>query len=133
MHKAESAIHILKELKNIGVKLSIDDFGTGYSSLSYLKHFPLDLLKIDRSFVKDIEGSFVKDIEGSPDSVAIVRAIIAMAKSLNFAVIAEGVETEWQLEFLKRNDCDAMQGYYFSPPVPAREMTQLLEAKRCLA
>jgi len=125
MHKAESAIHILKELKNIGVKLSIDDFGTGYSSLSYLKHFPLDLLKIDRSFVKDIEGS--------PDSVAIVRAIIAMAKSLNFAVIAEGVETEWQLEFLKRNDCDAMQGYYFSPPVPAREMTQLLEAKRCLA
>jgi diguanylate cyclase (GGDEF)-like protein len=125
MHKADSAIHILKALKEIGVKLSIDDFGTGYSSLSYLKHFPLDVLKIDRSFVKDVEVS--------PDSVAIVRAIIAMAKSLNFAVIAEGVETEQQLEFLKVNGCDAMQGYYFSPPVPAREMTRLLEAKRCLA
>lgn len=121
MGKADSAIHILRRLKDLGVQLSIDDFGTGYSSLSYLKHFPLDVLKIDRSFIKDVEVS--------TDSVAIVKAIIAMAKSLNFSVIAEGVETEPQLEFLKRNGCDAMQGFYFSPPVPAMEMTQLLETK----
>ena len=121
MRNADSAIHILRKLKNLGVKLSIDDFGTGYSSLSYLKHFPLDVLKIDRSFIKDIEVS--------PDSVAIVKAILAMAKSLNFSVIAEGVETEPQLEFLKRNGCDAMQGFYFSPPLPAMGMTQLLESK----
>ncbi len=121
MRNADSAIHILRKLKNLGVKLSIDDFGTGYSSLSYLKHFPLDVLKIDRSFIKDVEVS--------PDSVAIVKAILAMAKSLNFSVIAEGVETEPQLDFLKRNGCDAMQGFYFSPPLPAMGMTQLLQAK----
>jgi EAL domain-containing protein (putative c-di-GMP-specific phosphodiesterase class I) len=125
MHKAESSIPILNKLKDVGVTLSIDDFGTGYSSLSYLKHFPLDVLKIDRSFIRDVPVS--------PDSVAIVRAIIAMARSLNFSVIAEGVETVEQLEFLKANGCDVIQGFYFSPPVPASEMTRLLESPHRLS
>lgn len=119
MRQAESSIQILRKLKDVGVKISIDDFGTGYSSLSYLKHFPLDVLKIDRSFIKDVAVS--------QDSVAIVKAIIAMARSLNFSLIAEGVETEPQLDFLKSNGCEVIQGYYFSPPVPALEMTRLLE------
>ncbi len=122
MKKAELSIQILKNLKEIGVQISIDDFGTGYSSLSYLKHFPLDVLKIDRSFIKDVAAS--------SDSVAIVRAIIAMARSLNLSLVAEGVETEPQLNFLRSNGCEIIQGYYFSPPVPALEMTKLLETAR---
>jgi EAL domain-containing protein (putative c-di-GMP-specific phosphodiesterase class I) len=124
MNKADSTVRILNELKDIGVKISIDDFGTGYSSLSYLKRFPLDVLKIDRTFVKDVHLQ--------PDSQAIARAILAMAKSLNFSVIAEGVEAHEEVEFLKVNGCDALQGYYFSPPIPALDMTRLLEQSRNL-
>lgn len=119
MDRAESTIQILNALKEIGVKLSIDDFGTGYSSLSYLQRFPLDVLKIDRSFVKDIHKQ--------PESQAIVKAILAMARSLKLSVIAEGVETHEELRFLKESGCDAMQGYYFSPPVPALDATRLLQ------
>ncbi len=124
MNKADSTVRILNELKDIGVKISIDDFGTGYSSLSYLKRFPLDVLKIDRTFIKDVHLQ--------PDSQAIAKAILAMAKSLNLSVIAEGVEAHEEVEFLKTNGCDALQGYYFSPPIPALDMTRLLEQSRNL-
>ena len=118
MQNAEEAIKTLHELKEMGIKLSVDDFGTGYSSLSYLKRFPLDTLKIDRSFIKDITTD--------PDDEALTRAIIAMSNSLKLKVVAEGVETEAQLEFLLRNGCDEFQGYLFSRPVPASEITEML-------
>lgn len=124
MENVEITIKTLRELKEMGVSLSIDDFGTGYSSLSYLKRFPIDTLKIDRSFVQDI----VKD----PDGTAITTAIIAMGHSLKLKVIAEGVETEEQLAFLYSNQCDEIQGYLFSKPVPAKAFTQLLQEGRCL-
>jgi diguanylate cyclase (GGDEF)-like protein/PAS domain S-box-containing protein len=115
MENAESAIATLDELKSKGVDISIDDFGTGYSSLSYLKRFPLDVLKIDRSFVRDVPTN--------GDDAAIVVAIIALARSMDIRVVAEGVETQSQAEFLNRSGCDFAQGYYFSPPVPAAQIT----------
>lgn len=124
MENVESTISLLHELKALGIHLSIDDFGTGYSSLSYLKRFPIDTLKIDRSFVLDITHN--------PDDAAIALAIIAMAHSLGLKVTAEGVETKEQLEFLRAHQCDTMQGYYFSRPVPAEVITQLLQEKRGL-
>jgi len=105
----EFATAALVKLKELGIRVSIDDFGTGYSSLNYLKNFPVDKLKIDRSFVRDIMDD--------PNDAAIVRTIITMAHHLNQTVIAEGVETEEQLEYLKTYGCDEMQGYLFSPPV----------------
>jgi diguanylate cyclase (GGDEF)-like protein/PAS domain S-box-containing protein len=112
------AVELLHAMKALGVKLSIDDFGTGYSSLSYLSRFPIDVLKIDRSFV----AAITRD----SNDAAIVASIIALAHNLKLSVIAEGVETEEQLDYLRGHGCDQMQGYFFSPPLPATEFEQLL-------
>ncbi|WP_148665380.1 EAL domain-containing protein [Sulfurifustis variabilis] len=118
MHNVEAAAAMLRTLDGIGVTFSMDDFGTGYSSLAYLKRFPLDLIKIDRTFVRDITTD--------PDDAAITKTIIAMAHSLDMRVIAEGVETEDQLAFLRAHGCDAIQGYCFSPPVSPEAFLELL-------
>jgi diguanylate cyclase (GGDEF)-like protein/PAS domain S-box-containing protein len=110
MGDVEAAINQLYEFKKLGVSLSIDDFGTGYSSLSYLKRFPVDTLKIDRSFIKDIPQD--------RDDMEISSAIIAMAQKLNLKLVAEGVETQEQVEFLRKNCCYVIQGYFFSQPLP---------------
>ena len=114
----DNAISISEQLRALGVKLAIDDFGTGFSSLSYLKRFPVDYVKIDRSFISELEHS-------SQDA-AITRAIIAMVHSLERKVVAEGVETQAQMDFLKANQCDEIQGYLLSPPVPALQFAELL-------
>jgi EAL domain-containing protein (putative c-di-GMP-specific phosphodiesterase class I) len=101
--------------------VSIDDFGTGYSSLSYLRRLPIDTLKIDRSFLHQLSGSL--------DGTAITIAIIRMGKSLNLRVVAEGVESSEDLAFLKENDCDEAQGFYFSQPVPADQFADLLRKR----
>jgi EAL domain-containing protein (putative c-di-GMP-specific phosphodiesterase class I) len=111
MKDAETTIGMLKALKNMGVRISMDDFGTGYSSLSYLKRFPIDIVKIDKSFVRDINED--------EDDAAIIRVIIALARSLRLTTVAEGVETQEQLGFLMREQCDRFQGYFFSRPVDA--------------
>lgn len=118
MDKAEEMIAVLKGLKQLGVRLSIDDFGTGYSNLGYLERFPLDTLKIDRSFVYRI------DAEGRHGTIA--RAVISLAHSLGFQVIAEGVETDAQLAFMRQCGCDCIQGYYFSRPIAASAFAKLL-------
>ena len=119
MRDAESAEAVLHALANMGVKLAIDDFGTGYSSLSYLRRFPIDALKIDQSFVKHMDRN--------PDDATIVRAVISMGKSLRHRVIAEGVETPEQYGFLRAQQCDEGQGYYFGRPVPAKTLASLLQ------
>ena len=118
MQNAERAIEILQRFRDMGTLVSIDDFGTGYSSLGYLKQFPIDSLKIDRSFVRDVPHD--------GDDVAITQAIIAMAHSLHLKVIAEGVESEQQLAFLRGQGCDQVQGYLISAPLPADEFERLL-------
>lgn len=125
MEDPENTIQILQTLKDMGVGLSIDDFGTGYSNLNYLKRFPVDKLKLDQSFVRDL----ISD----PGDLAISRAVIAMAHSLGLKVIAEGVETEGQLALLMENDCDEMQGYLFSKPVDAGACARLLQEGKSLA
>jgi EAL domain-containing protein (putative c-di-GMP-specific phosphodiesterase class I) len=119
------AVGLLHQLKALGVALSIDDFGTGYSSFSYLRTFPIDVLKIDRSFVADIASD--------ADEAAIVVSIIALARNLKLRVIAEGVESPAQLEFLRAHGCDEMQGYHFSQPVPADEFERMIRSGRALA
>jgi len=118
LHRCDETVHLLESLKKRGIQISIDDFGIGYSSLSYLKRLPVQMLKIDRSFVVNM----TKDSE----DVAIIRAIIAMAHSLGIRVTAEGVETSEQLTILRSLRCDAIQGYYFSRPVPADMIEELL-------
>ncbi len=120
MRHIDSALIMLKKLKELGVSIYLDDFGTGYSSLSYLKKFPINTLKIDKSFVDDIQ-----DDEKKNDSL-LVNTILAMGKSLGIKVIAEGVENKTQFEFLKSRDCDTIQGYYFSKPIPEKEFIALL-------
>jgi EAL domain-containing protein (putative c-di-GMP-specific phosphodiesterase class I) len=118
MADPEHAVGVLDELKAAGIALSVDDFGTGYSSLSYLRRFPLDELKIDRSFVRDVATD--------PNDAAIARAIISMAHRLGLKVVAEGVETAEQLEFLRASGCDQLQGYFIARPAGAAEILPLL-------
>jgi EAL domain-containing protein (putative c-di-GMP-specific phosphodiesterase class I) len=120
----EWTVTTLNNWHEMGVHLTIDDFGTGYSSISYLKKFPIDTIKIDRSFVRDARNN--------PDDAALTKAMIAMAHSLRIQVVGEGVETEDQLNFLRENHCDGMQGYYFSRPLPAEEMLKLLQSGKTL-
>ena len=121
MEKSDQEQDILKELSEKGFKISMDDFGTGYSSLSYLKRFTIDVLKIDRSFISDVMSN--------PDDAEIVKAIIVMAHALKLTVVAEGVESEAQLGFLKQLKCDQSQGFLVSKPIPAREFEQLFREK----
>ena len=119
MENTDDTIIILNDLRGMGVNLAIDDFGTGYSSMAYLKRFPIQKLKIDQSFIRDLATD--------EDDAAIVNATITMAHNLNLTVIAEGVETKEQLRFLRLNDCDEVQGYYYSKPVPAEEIDNMLK------
>ena len=122
MDDPERAIQTLRQLKSMGISLAIDDFGTGYSSLGYLKRFPIDNIKIDRAFIKDIPNS--------SDDMIITRTIIAMAHSLRLRAIAEGVETQAQHEFLREQGCDELQGFYFSKPLAEQEFFPLMQACR---
>jgi len=124
MQDAESAVGMLRALKHMGVKVSVDDFGTGYSSLSYLKRFPIDILKIDKSFVRTLGLN--------DEDTAIVHAILALAKSLRLFTVAEGVETELQADLLRRADCDHFQGFLYSRPIDPEALTERLAAE-CLA
>ncbi len=124
MENVSRATKILQELKDLGIRVAVDDFGTGYSSLAHLKRFPLDVLKIDRSFVRNVSED--------PEDAAIVVAIIAMAHSLGLRVVAEGVENEKQYAFLKTNNCDEIQGYLFSEPVSATEYARFIETSESL-
>ena len=110
----------LKSLRDIGVRTAIDDFGTGYSSLNYLKQFPVDILKIDRSFIQNLPQN--------ADDAQITRTIIAMAHNLGMGVIAEGVETREQLEFLISADCEEVQGFLLSKPLPVSDLLPLLQS-----
>ncbi|HUP44951.1 MAG TPA: EAL domain-containing protein [Thermoanaerobaculia bacterium] len=121
MQNAENTIVTLRELKDLGVNISMDDFGTGYSSLNYLKQFPIDTLKLDQSFVRDVTTD--------RRDAAIVGAVISMAHRLGIAVIAEGVETQEQLDYLRREECDYVQGYLFSRPIPPPELERFLRAR----
>ncbi len=121
MGNPEQAIQTLRRLKSMGMTLSIDDFGTGYSSLGYLKRFPIDNIKIDRAFIKDIPGN--------SDDATITRTIIAMGHNLRLKVVAEGVETQAQLDFLTEHGCDEMQGYFFSRPLAGPDFSALLRAR----
>jgi EAL domain-containing protein (putative c-di-GMP-specific phosphodiesterase class I) len=118
MQDSKSTAVVLHALKDMGVHLALDDFGTGYSSLSYLKRFPIDTLKIDQSFVRNLTTD--------ADDASIVSAVISMGKSLHMTVVAEGVETRDQLAFLKEQRCPEGQGYYFSHPVVAGTFTRLM-------
>jgi diguanylate cyclase (GGDEF)-like protein len=124
MADTEKVFDKLWQIKNLGIKLSVDDFGTGYSSLSYLKSFPLDSLKIDRSFIKDLPES--------EDDAAIVNAILALAQTLNLSTVAEGVETQAQREFLENSTCSSIQGYLFSKPMPVAEFVKYWQSRESL-
>ena len=117
MTDAQTNIEKLQQLKSLGLELAVDDFGTGYSSLSYLKRFPIDTLKIDQSFVADMH---------SPDGAAIVDAIIALSKTLNLRVIAEGIEEKSHLDYLVERGCDLLQGYYFFRPIYPEDVPDML-------
>jgi EAL domain-containing protein (putative c-di-GMP-specific phosphodiesterase class I) len=120
MRNVARAVHVLDAIQSRGIRLAIDDFGTGYSSMSLMKQFPIDTIKIDRSFVRDLPHD--------SEDQAIAQAIISMGKALGMTIIAEGVETLEQEAFLRDHDCDEMQGYLFSKPLPAKELGHLLRA-----
>ena len=120
MQDVDASIRILRELKELGLRISIDDFGTGHSSFSYLKNFPVDTLKLDRSFVRDITA---------PQDGAIASGIISLAHNLHLRVLAEGVETRGQLDFLKDNNCDGLQGYLFSVPLSPADLDKFIAGK----
>jgi EAL domain-containing protein (putative c-di-GMP-specific phosphodiesterase class I) len=122
MSDPEQSIAILEQLSAMGVLVSVDDFGTGYSSMSYLRRFPIDKLKIDRVFIDEIVSR--------PEDASIVRAIVSLAHSLHLKVVAEGVETPAQLDFLKLTGCDEYQGYHFSRPLPAADFERLMRDTR---
>ncbi|WP_439133472.1 putative bifunctional diguanylate cyclase/phosphodiesterase [Pseudomaricurvus sp.] len=122
MKNMSAGLEVIKKIKEMGVRIAIDDFGTGYSSLSYLKNLPVDTLKIDQEFIKDIPDS--------ESDMQISSVIIFLAKQLHFSVVAEGVETAQQLSFLKANHCDLAQGYFFSKPIPAHKAILMLESER---
>lgn len=113
---------ILEEIRKLGVKIAIDDFGTGYSSLSYLQRLPIDKLKIDRSFIMDIPNN--------KDDMAIVKTIISLADNLNLELVAEGVETQEQVDFLLEEGCNVLQGYFYSKPISADDCENYLKAKQ---
>jgi EAL domain-containing protein (putative c-di-GMP-specific phosphodiesterase class I) len=118
MDNADRTIRVVKGMKRLGVRLSIDDFGTGYSSLSYLRRFPMDTLKIDRSFVQNLASN--------PENLEIVRTILSLARNLGMDVVAEGAETADEIEQLKALECDFSQGYFFSKPVDSEQADNLL-------
>jgi diguanylate cyclase len=119
MHNEHKIINLLQSIAKLGIQLSMDDFGTGYSSFSFLKDFPINILKIDRSFIKDLKTESHREI-------AIIKAIIAVAKSLDLGIIAEGVETGEQLTIMHGLDCEVIQGFLLSKPVPAEEAERFL-------
>ena len=121
MHDHEKSIKVLSQLRDLGINLAIDDFGTGYSSLSYLKHLPINKLKIDRSFIHNITSDY--------QDRAIVKTIVSLAKSLHLEVLAEGVETKQQYEFLKQLSCNEIQGYFYAPPLPVDEVVDFFDDK----
>ena len=125
LQNSEGTLAILHEFRAMGVKISLDDFGTGYSSLSYLRSFPFDKIKIDRSFVSELATR--------NDSMAIIRAVTGLGKSLGIATTAEGVETSAQLELLRREGCTQAQGYLFSKPRPAADVESMLAGSRATA
>jgi len=124
MSEADRAIRIMEEISAMGVKIALDDFGTGYSSLSYLKRFPLNKLKVDRSFIRDV---LIYE-----EDATIVEAIIKLGQSLKLQVIAEGIETEGQLEYLRSLNCFLGQGFLFSKPISTNQLTTLLSKQKRL-
>ena len=121
MNDLEGAVQILKELRKLGITVALDDFGTGYSPLTYLIKLPIDTLKIDRSFISNITAD--------SDRAVVVESILTMAKKVNLKVVAEGVETKKDLDYLCNLGCDIGQGYYFSQPLPIVEFEQYLDKK----
>ena len=120
MQDLRRTLDVLRGLKGMGISIAVDDFGTGYSSLSYLRRLPINVIKIDRSFIESVTNN--------PDDAAITAGIIALAKSLKLKLVAEGVETLAQLEFLRAHQCDEMQGYLFSPALAAPELADRLRS-----
>jgi EAL domain-containing protein (putative c-di-GMP-specific phosphodiesterase class I) len=118
LRDVEANLKTLHDLKKIGVRIAMDDFGTGYSSLGNLRSFPFDKIKIDRSFVSDLENN--------PDAVSIVHAVVGLGHNLGMATCAEGVETSQQLAYLRREGCSEVQGYYYSKPKPAAEVDKMI-------
>jgi len=120
LDETDNTVRIMHDLKRLGISLSLDDFGTGWSSLAYLRRFPLDRIKIDRSFMRDVVSQ--------PAAEAVVRSILSLARSLGIACVGEGVETHQQLEYLQKQLCSEIQGFLYSPALPAEDCTQLMRA-----